>query len=79
MPYQIPERGGYFEKLVVAPADGKIVVIEEVENAPYFNDKRLMISIFMSLWNVHANWFPVDGKVKFVKHVGRQVPEGMAA
>ena len=40
-----------------------------VENAPYFGDRRLMISIFMSLWNVHANWFPVDGKVKFVKHV----------
>ena len=56
-------------KLVVAPADGKIVVIEEVENAPYFGDRRLMISIFMSLWNVHANWFPVDGKVKFVTHV----------
>lgn len=57
------------EKLVVAPADGKIVVIEEVDHAPYFNDKRMMVSIFMSLWNVHANWFPVDGKVKFVKHV----------
>ena len=57
------------ENLVVAPADGKIVVIEEVDNAPYFNDKRIMVSIFMSLWNVHANWFPVDGKVKFVKHV----------
>ena len=40
-----------------------------VENAPCFGDRRLMISIFMSLWNVHANWFPVDGKVKFVKHV----------
>ena len=49
------------DKLVVAPADGKIVVIEEVDNAPYFGDRRLMISIFMSLWNVHANWFPVDG------------------
>ncbi len=57
------------ENLVVAPADGKIVVVEEVDNAPYFGDRRLMISIFMSLWNVHANWFPVDGKVKFVKHV----------
>ena len=57
------------EKLVVAPAVGKIVVIEEVDHAPYFNDKRMMVSIFMSLWNVHANWFPVDGKVKFVKHV----------
>ena len=55
-------------KLVVAPADGKIVVIEEVEENTYFHDKRLMISIFMSLFNVHANWFPVDGKVKFVNH-----------
>lgn len=56
------------EKVVVAPADGKIVVIEEVEENTYFHDRRLMISIFMSLFNVHANWFPVDGKVKFVKH-----------
>lgn len=54
--------------IVVAPADGKIVVVEEVEEDRYFHDKRLMISIFMSLFNVHANWFPVDGKVKFVKH-----------
>ena len=56
------------DKIVVAPADGKVVVIEEVEETEYFHDKRLMISIFMSLFNVHANWFPVDGKVKFVKH-----------
>ena len=55
-------------KIVVAPADGKIVVIEEVEENQYFHDKRLMVSIFMSLFNVHANWFPVDGKVKFVHH-----------
>ena len=56
------------EKLVVAPADGKIVVIEEVEENVYFHEKRLMISIFMSLFNVHAKWFPVDGKVKYVHH-----------
>ena len=56
------------EGIVVAPADGRIVVIEEVEEHEYFHDRRLMISIFMSLWNVHANWFPVDGKVKFVHH-----------
>ena len=56
------------EKVVVAPADGKIVVIEEVDENEYFHDRRLMISIFMSLFNVHANWFPVDGKVKFVRH-----------
>lgn len=68
--YRCPIR--YFnsetEKIVVAPADGKVVVIEEVEENEYFHDKRLMISIFMSLFNVHANWFPVDGKVKFVNH-----------
>lgn len=56
------------ENIVVAPADGKVVVIEEVEEDEYFHDKRLMISIFMSLFNVHANWFPVDGRVKFVRH-----------
>ena len=68
--YRCPIRyfNGDSEKLVVAPADGKIVVIEEAEENTYFHDKRLMISIFMSPLNVHANWFPVDGKVKFVKH-----------
>lgn len=68
--YRCPIRyfNGDTEKLVVAPADGKIVVIEEVEEHEYFHDKRLMISIFMSPLNVHANWFPVDGKVKFVQH-----------
>ena len=68
--YRCPIR--YFEddteRLVVAPADGKIVVIEEVMENEYFHEKRLMISIFMSLFNVHANWFPVDGKVKKVVH-----------
>ena len=68
--YRCPIRyfNGDTEKLVVAPADGKIVVVEDVDEHVYFHDKRLMISIFMSPLNVHANWFPVDGKVKFVKH-----------
>ena len=68
--YRCPIRyfNGDTEKLVVAPADGKIVVIEETEETEYFHDKRLMISIFMSPLNVHANWFPVDGKIKFVHH-----------
>ena len=56
------------EMLVVAPADGKVVVIEEVDEQEYFHDKRLMISIFMSITNVHANWYPVDGTVKHVSH-----------
>ena len=68
--YRCPIRyfEGDTERLVVAPADGKIVVIEEVMENEYFHEKRLMISIFMSLFNVHANWFPVDGKVKKVVH-----------
>lgn len=68
--YQCPIRyfNGETDGIVVAPADGKVVVIEEVEECEYFHEKRLMISIFMSLFNVHANWFPVDGKVKFVRH-----------
>ncbi|MCD8032658.1 MAG: phosphatidylserine decarboxylase family protein [Bacteroides sp.] len=56
------------EKIVVAPADGKVVVIEEVDEHEYFHDRRLMISIFMSPLNVHANWYPVDGVVKKVEH-----------
>ena len=68
--YRCPIRyfGSDTDGLVVAPADGRVVVIEEVEENEYFHDKRLMVSIFMSLFNVHANWFPVDGKVKSVSH-----------
>ena len=63
----------YFEQddtdnVIVAPADGRIVVVQEVEENKYFHEPRIMDSIFMDLWNVHANWFPVDGKVKLVHH-----------
>lgn len=68
--FRCPQRyfNGETENVVVAPADGKIVVIEEVVEEEYFHDKRLMVSIFMSLFNVHANWVPADGRVKSVKH-----------
>lgn len=68
--FRCPKRffDGETENIVVAPADGKIVVVEEVEENEYFHDKRMMVSIFMSLFNVHANWFPVDGRVTFVRH-----------
>lgn len=59
---------GDTEKVVVAPADGRVVVIEEVDEHEYFHDRRLMISIFMGITNVHANWYPVDGVVKHVAH-----------
>ncbi|NLO69722.1 MAG: phosphatidylserine decarboxylase family protein [Porphyromonadaceae bacterium] len=54
--------------LVVAPADGTVVVIEPTEEHEYFGDKRIQISIFMSIFNVHANWYPVGGKVIKVEH-----------
>ncbi len=59
-------------KHVLAPADGKIVVIEETEETEYLNEKRIQISIFMSPLNVHVNRNPVGGMVKFVKyHAGK--------
>lgn len=55
-------------ELVYAPADGKIVVIEEVEVTEYFADKRLQVSIFMSPVNVHVNRSPVSGLVKYYRY-----------
>ncbi|MBK9390837.1 MAG: phosphatidylserine decarboxylase family protein [Bacteroidetes bacterium] len=54
--------------LVYAPADGKVVVIEETEENEYFKDTRLQVSIFMSPFNVHSNRYPVSGKVKYVRY-----------
>lgn len=56
------------ENEVVAPADGKVVVIEEVEETEYFKDKRLQVSIFMSPINVHVNRYPINGKVQYAKY-----------
>lgn len=61
------------ERQILAPADGKVVVIEEVKEHEYFNgDRRLQISIFMSPLNVHINRNPVSGIVKYFKyHAGQ--------
>lgn len=59
---------GETKNVAVAAADGKVVVIEEVDENEYFHDRRLMVSIFMSVTNVHANWYPVEGIVKKVEH-----------
>lgn len=68
--FQCPIRTfeGDSEGMVLAPADGKVVVVEETEENEYFHDRRVMVSIFMSLFNVHANWIPVDGTIKHVSH-----------
>lgn len=54
--------------LVICPADGKVVVIEETEEGEYFKDRRLQVSIFMSPVNVHINRNPISGVVKFFKY-----------
>ncbi len=56
------------EDLIIAPADGKVVVIEEVYEPEYFKEKRLQVSIFMSPINVHVNRFPISGIVKYFKY-----------
>jgi phosphatidylserine decarboxylase len=56
------------EGLVIAPADGRIVVVEEMTENELLHERRIQISIFMSVFNVHANWFPVNGTVKHVAH-----------
>ena len=56
------------ENELVAPCDGKVVVIEEVEEPEYFQGKRIQVSIFMSPLNVHANWTPCSGEVKYFKY-----------
>lgn len=56
------------EGQIIAPADGKVVVIEETEEGEYFKDKRLQVSIFMSPINVHINRYPIAGKVAFFKY-----------
>lgn len=67
--FRIPNRKFSFdENDILCPADGKVVVIEEVEETEYFNDKRIQISIFMSPLNVHANYNPIAGIIKYVKY-----------
>jgi phosphatidylserine decarboxylase len=53
---------------ILAPVDGKVVVIEEVYEGEYFKDKRLQVSIFMSPINVHVTRYPISGIVKFSKY-----------
>ena len=53
---------------VISPVDGKVVVIEEVEEKEYFKDKRLQVSVFMSPINVHVTRYPIGGKVLFSKY-----------
>lgn len=55
--------------LIIAPADGRIVVVEPTEEYECFGgERRIQVSIFMSVFSVHANWIPIEGNVTYVKH-----------
>ncbi len=67
--FRYPRRSLTFnDKYVIAPADGKVLAIEQTEEPEYFRDKRIQISIFMSPVNVHANWYPMSGKITYLRH-----------
>src|SRR5207247_2033895 len=62
-------KGRSLDNCILSPADGKIVLIKEVQNAEYLNSPSRLISIFMSPLNVHVNRIPVSGKVEYLKYM----------
>ncbi|MBN1338274.1 MAG: phosphatidylserine decarboxylase family protein [Bacteroidales bacterium] len=54
---------------IISGADGKVVAIEEVMEKEYFHEKRIQVSVFMSPFDVHVNWYPVSGTVKYFRHM----------
>jgi phosphatidylserine decarboxylase len=59
---------GERENMVVSSVDGKVVAVERVYEREFLKSEAIMFSVFMTPFNVHANWFPVDGTVEYVKH-----------
>ncbi len=67
--FRNPKRNIFYDEThVVSPVDGKVVVIEEVEENEYFKDKRIQVSVFMSPINVHVTRYPIGGEVAFSKY-----------
>ncbi len=68
--FRNPERvfENFEDGMIVAPADGTIVVIEPTEEDEYLKERRIQVSIFMSVLNVHANWYPTRGKIVYYTH-----------
>lgn len=67
--FRVPARNQSIgERLIIAPCDGKVVVIEDTIETEYFKEKRKQISIFMSPINVHVNWYPISGVVKYLRY-----------
>jgi phosphatidylserine decarboxylase len=68
--FRYPNRTIVFnQNQIISPCDGKVVVIEDIDDHEYGLGRQRQISIFMSVWNVHINWFPVLGTVKYSQHI----------
>lgn len=67
--FRVPHRSVKLnEDTILSSADGEVVAVEEVVENEFFNDRRIMISVFMSPFNVHVNWYPISGKVIYTKY-----------
>lgn len=67
--FRVPKRNITInDTVILAPSDGKLVVIEEVDETEYFNKKMIQLSIFMSPLNVHCQWYPINGEVTYYKY-----------
>lgn len=67
--FRVPQRNPFRDgKTITAPADGKVVVIEKVEESEYLRQKTIQVSIFMSIHNIHVNFHPVSGEICYMKY-----------
>lgn len=68
--FRSPKRNyrGIRKNMVVSSVDGKVVAIEKVNEPEFLKEEAIMLSVFMSPFNVHANWYPIDGTVEYVRH-----------
>jgi len=67
--FRVPQREvNSGKKNILSSADGEVVVIEETFEKEFYNEKRIQVSVFMSPFNVHVNWYPFDGEVVYTKY-----------
>ncbi len=68
--FRVPDRKAVCDdSLVISAADGNVINIEEADEDEYFHDRRIRVSVFMTFFNVHVNWYPVSGEVRYVNYI----------
>lgn len=67
--FRVPKRVSVIDKdIVIAPCDGKVVIVQEIEENEYLKTKCIQVSVFMNVFNVHVNYYPVGGNILYCKH-----------